>query len=106
MQEIGVFAVLLECVPSELAREITKELRVPTIGIGAGIDCDGQVLVIQDMLGLYPSQPKHARKYCDLKSLISDNVTQFRNEIKGGKFPGEENTFHMGADEISKVYGG
>ncbi len=93
-EEAGAFAIVLECIPAELAAKITKALRIPTIGIGAGADCDGQVLVINDMLGITSGYvPKFVKAYADLKSNISDAVTRFREDVRGGRFPGAEQTF-------------
>jgi 3-methyl-2-oxobutanoate hydroxymethyltransferase len=91
----GAFAIVLECIPADLARQITRELDVPTIGIGAGADCDGQVLVIHDMLGLTAEQPpRHVRKFADLKTGVVQAVTAYRDEVRNGTFPGPEQTFH------------
>lgn len=90
----GAFSVLLECVSSSIAKRITNELQVPTIGIGAGNDCDGQVLVVNDMLGLTSGYvPRFARKYADLESVISDAVTRFRDDIRSGDFPGDAESY-------------
>jgi len=93
-EQAGAFALVLECIPAGLAREITGEVGIPTIGIGAGPDCDGQVLVLHDLLGLTPGRvPKHVKPYADLKTVITDAVTHYRDEIRGGIFPGKEQTF-------------
>ncbi len=93
-QEAGAFSVLLECIPADLAAKITSLLRVPTIGIGAGSHCDGQVLVINDLLGLTSGYvPKFVRAYADLKSTITDAVTRFRDDVRGGVFPSADQTF-------------
>jgi 3-methyl-2-oxobutanoate hydroxymethyltransferase len=93
-QEAGAFAVLLECIPADQATAITAELKVPTIGIGAGAGCDGQVLVIHDLLGLTTGYvPKFVRPYADLKSVISTAVTQFRDDVRNGDFPGKNEQF-------------
>ncbi len=94
-QQAGAFSVLLECIPADLAAKITGLLRVPTIGIGAGSGCDGQVLVINDLLGLTSGYvPKFVRAYADLKSTITDAVTRFRDDVRGGAFPGADQTFN------------
>ena len=86
---------MLECIPSEIAAKITKTLQIPTIGIGAGADCDGQVLVINDLLGITSGYvPKFVKAYADLKKTITDAVTHFRNDVRDGKFPGPDQAFH------------
>ena len=93
-EEAGAFAVLLECVPAEAAAEVTASLSVPTIGIGAGSGCDGQILVVNDLLGLTPGRlPRHAKAYADLRSLIAGAVTQYRDEVREGTFPAQEHSF-------------
>ena len=94
LQDEGVFAVVLEMVPAELATEITSILTVPTIGIGAGAGCDGQILVWTDLLGLNAKPPKFAPKYLDLRSEMNAAVTRWRDDVAAGTFPGEEHTFH------------
>jgi 3-methyl-2-oxobutanoate hydroxymethyltransferase len=94
IQEAGAFAVVLEGIPLKLARRITAELDIPTIGIGAGPFCDGQVLVIHDILGLCEKySPKFVKKYADVKSVITDAVSAYIAEVKGGEFPQEEHSF-------------
>jgi 3-methyl-2-oxobutanoate hydroxymethyltransferase len=90
----GAFSVLLECVTSGIAKKITDRLHVPTIGIGAGTDCDGQVLVVNDMLGLTSGYvPRFARKYADLEGVITDAVTRFRDDVRSGSFPGDAESY-------------
>jgi 3-methyl-2-oxobutanoate hydroxymethyltransferase len=90
----GAFALVLECIPAATAARITSSLRIPTIGIGAGVGCDGQVLVLHDMLGLNLGHvPRHVKPYANLKKTIGDVVAQFRDEVRDGKFPGEEHAF-------------
>ncbi len=92
--EAGAFAVVLEGIPMDLAEEITERLTIPTIGIGAGMHCDGQVLVIHDMLGLFDDfTPKFVKRYADVKSIMSGAVKQFIGEVKAQKFPAEEHSF-------------
>jgi 3-methyl-2-oxobutanoate hydroxymethyltransferase len=87
-QQAGAFAIVLECIPRDLARAITAELAIPTIGIGAGADCDGQVLVVNDLLGITGERvPKFVKRYADLKGDITQAVTTFRNEVRNGQFP-------------------
>lgn len=93
-EEAGAFAVVLECIPSELAAKITRAVKIPTIGIGAGADCDGQVLVVNDLLGITSGYiPKFVKAYADLKSTITDSVTRFREDVRAGRFPGPEQEF-------------
>jgi 3-methyl-2-oxobutanoate hydroxymethyltransferase len=93
-ENAGAFAIVLECIPAELAGKITRSLKIPTIGIGAGLECDGQVLVINDLLGITSGYvPKFVRAYADLKTKIGDAVTHFRDDVRGGKFPGPEQAF-------------
>jgi 3-methyl-2-oxobutanoate hydroxymethyltransferase len=84
LERAGAFAIVLEHIPSDLAKQITQTLRIPTIGIGAGVDCDGQVLVTADLLGLTARQPPFAKAYTDLKSIITTAVQEYSNEVRGG----------------------
>jgi 3-methyl-2-oxobutanoate hydroxymethyltransferase len=94
LEEIGCFSVLLESIPKKLALEITESLKVPTIGIGAGVSCDGQVLVINDILGLFEDfQPKFVRRYAHLGSEIKKACQDFLNDVKSGKFPSDEESY-------------
>ena len=89
----GAFSVLLECVASSIAKKITDALRVPTIGIGAGAGCDGQVLVINDMLGMFERfTPKFVKKYCNLNAQMKEGVKKYIDEVKSGAFPDEEHS--------------
>ncbi len=93
-EKAGAFAVLLECVPADVAAEISAAVSIPTIGIGAGAGCDGQVLVVNDLLGLTPGRPpKHVKEYADLKNLVAEAVTRYRDEVRDGTFPGAEQSF-------------
>jgi 3-methyl-2-oxobutanoate hydroxymethyltransferase len=88
VEQAGVFALVLECISPDVASQVTATLRVPTIGIGAGAGCDGQILVINDLLQLTPGDlPRHAQPYANLKNLIVQSVTQFRNDVRNGTFP-------------------
>ncbi len=92
-EQAGAFSIVLECIPPEIAAEITRTLTIPTIGIGAGSDCDGQVLVLHDLLGLTSGYvPRFVRPYADLKSLIHSAITQFRDDVRQGTFPGDDET--------------
>jgi 3-methyl-2-oxobutanoate hydroxymethyltransferase len=94
VQESGAFAVVLEGMPTELAKEITARLTIPTIGIGAGMHCDGQVLVIHDMLGLFDDfKPKFVKRYAELKGVMTNAVKNFIAEVREQKFPGKEHSF-------------
>jgi 3-methyl-2-oxobutanoate hydroxymethyltransferase len=94
VQNAGAFAVVLEGIPARLAAEITAGLTIPTIGIGAGPACDGQVLVIHDILGLCEKySPKFVKRYADLGPVISDAVRQYVSEVRSGEFPAEEHSF-------------
>jgi 3-methyl-2-oxobutanoate hydroxymethyltransferase len=91
VEEAGAFSVVLECIPADLAAEITQRLRIPTIGIGAGSACDGQVLVINDVLGLCgPFRPKFVKQYVQLEDIIGKAVGDYIDEVRGGMFPGDE----------------
>lgn len=93
-QNAGAFAVVLECIPAPLAAKLSKQLEIPTIGIGAGAGCDGQILVTNDLLGLTSGYvPKFVKAYADLKTVITDAVTRFRDDVRSGKFPTPEQTF-------------
>jgi 3-methyl-2-oxobutanoate hydroxymethyltransferase len=94
MEAAGCWAVLLEAVPAALAAIITRKLRVPTIGIGAGPDCDGQVLVTHEMLGLFPGFGlPFGKRYAEAGTLISGGIRQYAEDVRGGAFPGPENSF-------------
>jgi len=95
VQEAGAFAVVLEGIPQKLARRITEQLSIPTIGIGAGPGCDGQVLVLHDILGLCEKySPKFVKRYADARSLIADAVNAYITEVKSGEFPTEAHSFN------------
>jgi 3-methyl-2-oxobutanoate hydroxymethyltransferase len=90
----GAFAIVLECIPAATAARITASVQIPTIGIGAGAGCDGQILVLNDLLGLNPGHvPRHVKAYANLKQAVVDAVTQYRDEVREGSFPGRENAF-------------
>ena len=94
VEEAGAFSVVLEGMPLDLAQEITERLTIPTIGIGAGVHCDGQVLVIHDMLGLFEDfTPKFVKRYADVKTAMTGAVKEFIGEVKERKFPAEEHSF-------------
>lgn len=94
LEQSGVFAIVLECIPSALAREITRTVSVPTIGIGAGPDCDGQILVVHDMLGLYSDiTPKFVKRYANLAEEMKRAFEMYKEEVKTGKFPSDIHTY-------------
>ena len=103
LEKAGVFSIVLEMVASEVASSITKAVSIPTVGIGSGAGCDGQVLVLHDMLGIYEDiRPKFVKRYAELSKSIFDAVSSYTREVKEGKFPGESNTFHMSPEELGK----
>jgi 3-methyl-2-oxobutanoate hydroxymethyltransferase len=94
VEEAGAFSVVLEGIPSHIAKRVTKELKIPTIGIGAGIDCDGQILVMHDLLGLNRGHvPKFAKKFAKLGDMAVEAFSQYAKDVKEGKFPGEEHSY-------------
>ncbi len=93
VEAAGAFAVVLEGVPASLAAEITARLAIPTIGIGAGLDCDGQVLVMHDLLGLTDSTPSFAKQYANVGSLVSQAARAFADDVLNGKFPDNEHSY-------------
>ena len=96
LETAGAFAIVLEAVPTPLAALITQEITIPTIGIGAGTGCDGQVQVINDILGSFADfVPKHAKQYTNLANIMSNAITEYYNEVRDGKFPTDEHSFHM-----------
>lgn len=104
VEEAGAFAVVLECVPALLAEKITKELKIPTIGIGAGAGCDGQVLVYQDMLGMYGDfVPKFAKRFADAGEVMKNGFGEYIKAVKNGSFPSAEHEFKISADVIDKL---
>lgn len=96
LEKAGAFAVVLESVPQELAREITRSLKIPTIGIGAGPDCDGQILVIHDLLGFTTGyMPKFVKRYADLAGIISQAVNDYINDVKQNRYPEDQHSYHL-----------
>lgn len=105
IEKAGAFAVVLECVPEKLATKISKELSIPTIGIGAGAGCDGQVLVYQDLLGMFSDfTPKFVKKYADLGSIMKEAFKNYIDDINNGEFPKEEHTYKIDDEVIEKLY--
>ncbi len=104
LEKVGCFSIVLECIPSEIARIITSELKVPTIGIGAGVDCDGQVLVINDMVGLFDRfVPKFVKQYIKLSAQIVDGIKAYKREVEDGSFPTKEHEFKIKTEELKKI---
>jgi 3-methyl-2-oxobutanoate hydroxymethyltransferase len=95
VEAAGAFSIVLEGIPRELAAEITKSVRIPTIGIGAGPDCDGQILVLHDLLGLtFQESPKFARRYANVGEVISQAVREYCSDVQGGSFPSDAESYH------------
>jgi 3-methyl-2-oxobutanoate hydroxymethyltransferase len=105
VQEAGAFAIVLELVPEQLAAAITERLRIPTIGIGAGPGCSGQVQVVTDLLGLDTWHPKHARPYADLRGAILEAASSYAADVAAGTFPGAEQTVRMDEAVLEEVLG-
>jgi len=104
LEEAGAFAVVLETVPTQLATLITQKISIPTIGIGAGIGCDGQVQVINDILGSFADfVPKHAKQYIKLIDIMSNAIAQYFNEVKAGSFPTDEQSFPMDESILAEL---
>jgi 3-methyl-2-oxobutanoate hydroxymethyltransferase len=93
LEDAGAFAIVLECVPTDLAQRITASLSIPTIGIGAGPDCDGQVLVIQDLLGLTSRIPRFVKRYANVADTIREAASEFMREVSSGEFPDSEHSY-------------
>ena len=106
LEEAGAFAIVLETVPAPLATLITQKVNIPTIGIGAGIGCDGQVQVINDILGSFTDfVPKHAKQYAKLMDIMSSAVTEYYNEVKAGNFPTDKQSFSMDESILAELKG-
>ncbi len=104
LEDAGAFSVLLEAVPAPIAKKVTERLKIPTIGIGAGVHCDGQVLVVHDLLGLFDRfTPKFAKRYVNLSEQILKAFEAYREEVLRGVFPTDQHSFHMDEKELSKV---
>ena len=94
LEKAGCYSLILEAIPADLAAQITRSVSIPTIGIGAGIECDGQVLVIYDLLGMNPDfSPKFVKKYANLAHVIGEAASRYRDEVRAGAFPDEEHSF-------------
>ena len=106
LQAAGAFAVVLELVPAPLAAEVTRRLAVPTIGIGAGAGCDGQVQVWHDLLGLGGRSPRHARRFAEIGDAVVAAVTAYREEVEAGTFPTDAQSARMDPDELARALEG
>lgn len=105
LEEAGAFAIVLEAIPAPLAEIITKKLTIPTIGIGAGVHCDGQVLVIHDLIGLFDRfVPKFVKKYADVSKDIVAGLNAYAEEVATGQFPGPEHSFTMKEEVLKRLY--
>ena len=105
LEAAGAFAIVLECVPAKLAEIITAKVTVPTIGIGAGAGCDGQVLVYQDMLGMYDNfTPKFVRKFAEVGALMKQGVQEYCAAVQDSSFPAAEHTFKIDEEVLEKLY--
>ena len=103
-EEAGVFSIALEMVSHEVAQIISETVNIPTIGIGSGVNCDGQVLVVQDLLGMYDKiKPKFAKRYMNLSEDIVKSLEDYKNDVESSTFPAEENWFSMDPEELKKL---
>jgi len=104
LEKAGVFSVILECIPLELARLVTEKLKIPTIGIGAGPYCDGQILVFHDLVGFSNGYlPKFVGKYADIHELISGAVGKYTDDVRKGKFPDDNHSYHLQPEQLQKI---
>ena len=104
LEKLGCFSIVLECVPDKIAEMITRKLKIPTIGIGAGVHCDGQVLVTHDLLGLFERfKPKFVKQYLNLSPMIQKAIEDYKNEVIKGEFPTREHSFSMKEEELKKL---
>jgi 3-methyl-2-oxobutanoate hydroxymethyltransferase len=106
LQAAGAFGVVLEAVPGPLAEVVTKRLRVPTIGIGAGLGCDGQIQVLHDILGFSDRTPKHAKQYANLNQIIEEAIAAYAGDVRDGNFPGPEHTTEIDDAVLRELMGG
>lgn len=105
VEEAGAFAIVIECIPAKLAKIVTESVSIPVIGIGAGADCDGQVLVYQDMLAMYSDfKPKFVKQYGFVGEIMKECFKTYHNEVLNGQFPSEEHTFKIDESVIEKLY--
>ncbi len=107
IEEAGAFSLVLECVPQQLTEMVTRELSIPVIGIGAGVQADGQVLVYHDVIGYGTGHvPKFVKQYSHVSEMISTAVSEYVSEVKGRQFPEQKHSFNMKAEQLSGMYGG
>lgn len=105
LQEAGAFAIVLECVPAKLATIVTEKLSIPTIGIGAGVECDGQILVYQDMLGMYQDfSPKFVKHFAEIGKTMKEAFDNYAKEVKNSSFPAVEHTFKIDDEILNRLY--
>lgn len=105
IEEAGAFSIVLECIPSKLAKLISENVSIPTIGIGAGSDCDGQILVYQDMLGMFSEfTPKFVKKFENVGEIMNHGFKQYIEEVQNKSFPAEEHTFKINEDILNRLY--
>jgi 3-methyl-2-oxobutanoate hydroxymethyltransferase len=105
LEAAGAFSIVLECIPAELAQIISKEISIPTIGIGAGAGCDGQILVYQDMLNMFSDfKPKFVKTFANVGEIIETGIKNYINEVEEGSFPGPEHCFKMSEEILEKLY--
>ena len=104
LEDAGCFSIVLEAIPSPIAKMVTEAISIPTIGIGAGIDCDGQVLVIHDLIGLFERfTPKFVKQYAKISDVIFSAVSQYKSDVESMKFPEEKHSFSMNPKELEKL---
>jgi 3-methyl-2-oxobutanoate hydroxymethyltransferase len=104
LEDAGVFSIALEMVSHEVGQIISESINIPTIGIGSGVNCDGQVLVVQDLLGMYEKiKPKFAKRYMNLSEDIVKSLEEYRTDVESGSFPTKENSFSMNEEELKKL---
>jgi 3-methyl-2-oxobutanoate hydroxymethyltransferase len=104
LEDAGAFAIVLESIPASVAAMVTERIGIPTIGIGAGVDCDGQVLVLHDVLGLYGDfQPKFAKRYAEIGTAVVDALRAFDSDVREGRFPDAEHSFTMKESELAAL---
>lgn len=103
LEAAGAFAIVLELVPAALAEAVSKRLRIPTIGIGAGAGCDGQVQVWHDILGLFETSPRHAKRYAEIGAAIESAIRAYAADVEGGAFPTDAQSAQMDADELARA---
>ncbi len=104
LEDAGVFSIALEMISHEVGQIISESVNIPTIGIGSGVNCDGQVLVVQDLLGMYDKiKPKFAKRYMNLSEDIVKSLEEYRTDVESGLFPANENSFSMNEEEVKKL---